>query len=224
MKKNIKLNGGDWLAILAIIFSSISLFRCEPIVVTDSWIIWLLGFSASISGVAIAAAVAIQIYNSVVSESKIKSIIDNKIKENREFIDQKSIENRNEFLALLYVAQSQRYFIEKDYEMMLDILMRALDHAKECTSKISYNTVREAIEILIQTISADNKRFSIEITSQLYYKNIVSKINDKSIIKIEGFIDEIETRLPDLSKMPEDVKKVLDPLKSKMKTQTITNH
>lgn len=213
MKKNIKLNWGSWLAILAIIFSSISLFRCEPIAIADSWIIWLLGFSASISGVAITAAVAIQIYNSVVSESKIKSIINNKIEESRKFIDQKSIENRNEFLALLYVAQSQRYFIEKDYEMMLDILMRALDHAKECTSKISYNTVREAIEILIQTLSKDNKRFSIEITSQLYYKNIVSKINDKSILKIEKFIDDIETRLPELSKMPEDIKKILDPLR-----------
>lgn len=117
----------------------------------------------------------------------------------------------------MYITQSQRYFIEQDYETTLDMLMRALVHAKECTEKVAYNTTIEAIKLLIDNIQKNDKEFSIEIPSQLWYKDVTSKINDKSIIEIEKFVNEVNTRLPEI---PESVKKILDPIKK----ETNINH
>lgn len=90
MKNRIKPYWSNCLSIIAIICSIIAVIRCEPITFTESWLTWAIGISISIISIAITAAIAIQIYNSVVSESKIKRIIENKIIENKEFINKKT--------------------------------------------------------------------------------------------------------------------------------------
>lgn len=215
MKQWIKTKWKGILVIASFILSITSLIRCEPIVLTDSWLAWSIGISTSVISIAITAAIAIQVYNSIVSEAKIKRIIESKIKENKDAINKKSEDNRQEFLSFLYITQSQRYFIEGDYETALDILMRALTHAKECIERTAYNTTIEAIKLLINKIKEDNNNFSIEVFNQLWYKDLVSKINDKSIIEIEDFINKVNTKT---SKIPENVKELLDPLKKENKS------
>lgn len=200
----------NWLPLIAIVLSVTAWFQYESIVVADSSLVWLIGITTALLSVAITVIIAFQVYNSIIAESKIKRIISDQIEQSEKDINKKSEENRQEFLALLYIAQSQRSFIEKEYETTLDILMRALVHAKECTSKIAYNTTIEALRLLIQAISKECKEFSVEMPAQLWYKDVTTKINDKSITEVERFINELKTRMPELS---DEIKKILDPLR-----------
>ena len=90
MKQWIKTKWKGILVIASFILSITSLIRCEPIVLTDSWLAWSIGISTSVISIAITAAIAIQVYNSIVSEAKIKRIIESKIKENKDAINKKS--------------------------------------------------------------------------------------------------------------------------------------
>lgn len=198
------------LALLAIVLSITALFRCEPFEFRESWLMWSVGASTSVLGIAITAAVAIQVYNSVVSEKKLQNIMEKKIAENKKYTEMKTEETRQEFLSLLYVTQAQRSLINKDYRAALDILMRALVHAKECSCKAAYNTTVQALKELIKIIQSDNIDLSISEESKLWYQCELDKINDKIIVEVEKFIINIKTTPP---LIPKEVEELLQPFK-----------
>lgn len=212
MKNWIKSYGCICTSLIALTLSVIALCRCEPFEFTDSWLVWSIGISTSILGIAITAAIAIQVYNSVVFESRIRQIIDEKVADNKKHMDISIEETRQEFLSLLYIVQSQQFLLDKQYESTLDLLMRALVHAKECSYKIAYNTAIQGLEHLILIIKNNNIDFSLEKHKHIWYKDEIGKINDKQIIKIEKFMEEVQTRYPEI---PEEVQELLKPFVKK---------
>lgn len=208
----IKTNWGNILSIVAVLFAIVAVFRCEAFVFTESWLIWSVGISTTVLSVAITAAVAIQVYNSIVSESKITQIINEKITENKTYLDTKNHETRQEFLSLLHIIQSQRFLIDKDYETTLGALMKALNYAKECKEKIAYNTANQALKELIRIIKNNDLDFSIKEESKIWYQSIVSSIMDKSIVDVEEFINHVKARP---AQIPDEVIDILERFKKK---------
>lgn len=197
-------------AVIAIILSITALCRCQPFVFTESWLIWAVGVSTSILSIAIASAIAIQVYNSVVSESRLKRIINDKVTENENHLNSIIEDVRKEFLSLLDLMQSKNFLIEKQYESTLDLLICSLVRSKDCSYKTAYNTAIQALNGLIKIIEVEKINFSIEKQKQLWYKKEIAKINDKQIVEIEKFIKKVETRIPDI---PNELCNELEPFK-----------
>lgn len=75
----------NWLSVFAIILSVVALCRCEPFVFTESSLNWLLGIIVGIVGIAVSAALVIQIWTAM----QIEKLMDKKIKETKIEADMK---------------------------------------------------------------------------------------------------------------------------------------
>ena len=155
----------NWISIVAIALSIVAVIRCEPFVLGESSLNWLIGICITIVGLGVATLLGTQIYNALTIDERIKERLELAKEELNKNIDE-SFQDTNKMIACTTLLNlGKTCSVNKEYPEAFENIILSIIQANKAgfDDFATFNT--KALISFMKDLTV-SKEFSLKLTKE----------------------------------------------------------